>query len=377
MKKIILKIASYKNIYMPGLLVSGAIFLYAIVFNMSFSYMGNTSTDVVYFILNRYTFLIVLYFLKIILVYACVGISLSIFFSYGIRQVLRLFNKTANNKHLFYFSAILTFSIFFLQLCKSIILYPQLYQETIFNKNVVYNYLQIALTNNISPAFIETIQILILAPFIVALVLPVFDYIAKHRNDIIDILIMLFNRWKFVATALFIAVIGLIVTVTGTISHKTTQEKPNIIILASDALRPDHFSGFGYHRKTTPNIDTLIAQGTICTNVYTVVPRTFPAWVSILTSQLPAQHGIGHMFPTTRSRKREFVSLATVLKEYGYHTSVIGDFAADIFPRINLGFDTVKAPTFNMRVMIKQILLKNHTFLLPFLTNRIDRKSVV
>jgi arylsulfatase A-like enzyme len=356
---------------MPGLLVSGAIFLYAIVFNMSFSYMGNTSTDVVYFILNRYTFLIVLYFLKIILVYACVGISLSIFFSYGIRQVLRLFNKTANNKHLFYFSAILTFSIFFLQLCKSIILYPQLYQETIFNKNVVYNYLQIALTNNISPAFIETIQILILAPFIVALVLPVFDYIAKHRNDIIDILIMLFNRWKFVATALFIAVIGLIVTVTGTISHKTTQEKPNIIILASDALRPDHFSGFGYHRKTTPNIDTLIAQGTICTNVYTVVPRTFPAWVSILTSQLPAQHGIGHMFPTTRSRKREFVSLATVLKEYGYHTSVIGDFAADIFPRINLGFDTVKAPTFNMRVMIKQILLKNHTFLLPFLTNRI------
>ncbi|MEJ5362458.1 MAG: sulfatase [Spirochaetota bacterium] len=296
---------------------------------------------------------------------------MSIFFSHGLRQILRLRNKTVTDKYLFYSSAILTFAVIFLQLCKSIILYPQLYQETIFNKNAVYNYFQIALTNNLSPVLIEKIQIFILAPFIVALIYPIFDYLAKHRNDIIDILIFLFNKWKYVATALFIAVIGVIVTVTGTISHKTAHEKPNIIILASDALRPDHFSGFGYHRKTTPNIDTLIAQGTTFTNVYTVVPRTFPAWVSILTSQLPTRHGIGHMFPTARSRKREFITLASVLKEYGYYTSVVGDFAADIFPRINLGFNSVKAPTFNMRVMIKQIILKNHTFLLPFLTNKI------
>ncbi|HPP49237.1 MAG TPA: sulfatase [Spirochaetota bacterium] len=365
------KILSYENIYLPGLLVSGALFLYAIVFNMSFSYMGNTSTDVVHFILYRYKFLIVLYFVKIIVVYACLGIILSIFFNHGIRQILTFLNKTMHSKRTFYSSAILPFTIIFLQLCKSIVLYPQLYQETIFNKNIVYNYFQIALTNNIAPVVIEIIQICILAPFSVALLLPVFTYLTKRKNDIIDILIILFNRWKFVATALFIAVIVLIVTVTGTISYKNTHEKPNIIILASDALRPDHFSGFGYHRKTTPNIDTLIAQGTTCTNVYTVVPRTFPAWVSILTSQLPAKHGIGHMFPTAQSRNRNFVTLATVLKDYGYYTSVVGDFAADIFPRINLGFDTVKAPTFNMRVMIKQIILKNHTFLLPFLTNRI------
>lgn len=73
------KILSYENIYLPGLLVSGALFLYAIVFNMSFSYMGNTSTDVVHFILYRYKFLIVLYVVKIIVVYACLGIILSIF----------------------------------------------------------------------------------------------------------------------------------------------------------------------------------------------------------------------------------------------------------------------------------------------------------
>ncbi|MCX8124750.1 MAG: sulfatase-like hydrolase/transferase [Spirochaetes bacterium] len=369
LKKIILKIVSYKNLYMPGLLVSGALFLYAIIFNMSFSYMGNTSAQVVQFIIYRYKFLILFYFLKIIAVYSLIGIALSIFFSYGIQQFSRQLKFTVNNKHSFYYSALLTFAVVFLQLCKSIITYPQLYQDTIFNKNIVYKYFQIALTNNLSPVFIETIQLLFIAPFLVTFVISFFLSIQQHKDAIIDVLTLHFNIVKYAVIGIFIALI-IIVTISVTISHKNIHDKPNIIILASDALRPDHFSGFGYHRNTTPHIDRLIAQGTTFNNVYTVVPRTFPAWVSILTSQLPVKHGISHMFPMVRSRNKKFITLATVLKEHGYRTAVIGDFAADIFPRINLGFDTVKAPTFNMRVMIKQIILKNHIFLLPFLTNR-------
>lgn len=56
--------------------------------------------------------------------------------------------------------------------------------------------------------------------------------------------------------------------------------------------------------KTTPTIDILIQQGTNFHNVYTVVPRTFPAWVSIVTSQLPMKHHISHMFPMAVTRKQ-------------------------------------------------------------------------
>jgi arylsulfatase A-like enzyme len=370
-RKLIKIIVTSKGVYLPGIIVFSIFFLYAIVANMSFSYMGNTSKEVVGFIITRYKFLILFYFMKIIVIYLIIGTLINIFFYYGIKTFNSFARLSLPEKHVFWYSGIFTFVFVFFQLCKNIIYYPQLYLDTVFNKNILYKYFQIALTNNFSPMFFEIIQLLICMPFIIVIVISAVNYIIQYRNTIIELLLTPFYKRTYIATVIVIAFFVSIVTVTVTISHKNKHDKPNIIILATDALRPDHFSGFGYKRKTTPNIDTLIATGAAFKNVYTVVPRTFPAWVSILTSQLPNKHHIGHMFPMSRTRNRSFVTLPKILSQHGYYTSVVGDFAADIFPRIELGYDTVKAPTFNMRIMIKQIILKNHTFLLPFLTNKI------
>jgi arylsulfatase A-like enzyme len=143
-----------------------------------------------------------------------------------------------------------------------------------------------------------------------------------------------------------------------------------VLILASDALRPDHFTGYGYSRNTTPNIDKLINEGISFRNAFIEVPRTFPSWVSILTGRFASTSGIRHMFPTSRDLNRNFKSIAGELKQKGYETSVISDFAGDIFTRIDLGFDKVDTPYFNVDILIEQIIIESHTFLLPFLTNR-------
>ena len=38
-------------------------------------------------------------------------------------------------------------------------------------------------------------------------------------------------------------------------------DPPNILLVTIDTLRADHLSCYGYHRKTSPNMDALAAQG--------------------------------------------------------------------------------------------------------------------
>jgi arylsulfatase A-like enzyme len=147
------------------------------------------------------------------------------------------------------------------------------------------------------------------------------------------------------------------------------RSKKNILIISADAIRPDRFSFNGYSRKTTPNIDKAIRDGLQFRNVITTVPRTFPSWVSMLTSQTPLSHEIKHMFPRSRERSERVFNAVTKLNSEGYYTSVISDFAGDIFPRYDFDFQTVKAPTLNFDILIKQIILEKQTYLLPIIIN--------
>nr|MBP6290688.1 hypothetical protein [Spirochaetota bacterium] len=141
-KKFLKKILLYQIIVLPGLTVFTIFFIYAIVFNMSFSYMGNTSKNVVDIIISQYILLIIISFIKILAAYLCIGLSLSIFFYYGITALTSLFNASLGNISKSFLTAALTFIIAFLQLCKSIVMYPQLYLDTIFNKNIIYKNFQ-------------------------------------------------------------------------------------------------------------------------------------------------------------------------------------------------------------------------------------------
>ena len=99
----------------------------------------------------------------------------------------------------------------------------------------------------------------------------------------------------------------------------SSAERPaNVLILSVDTLRSDRLSGYGYERRTSPNIDALLDQGVRFTEARTVEPLTAPALASMLISMPPHEHG------STRNGlgvRPDTPSLPRVLRRQGYRTA--------------------------------------------------------
>jgi arylsulfatase A-like enzyme/Flp pilus assembly protein TadD len=65
-----------------------------------------------------------------------------------------------------------------------------------------------------------------------------------------------------------------------------------VIVISIDTLRADHLPAYGYTKVRTPNIDALAAAGTTFEHAYTHAPQTLPAHASILSGELPFEHGV-------------------------------------------------------------------------------------
>jgi len=156
---------------------------------------------------------------------------------------------------------------------------------------------------------------------------------------------------------------GLLATV-----QTPSHGRPNVLVIAADSLRPDRLD-----LSRAPNIAALVEHSTTFERAYTPLARTFPAWVSIATGQYPHHHGIRHMFPRWETRQQPFDTLARRFSAAGYRTAVVGDFAADIFRRVDLGYDSVNTPTFTMRELVREHLLKHDPWLLAWVRGRFMR----
>jgi len=155
------------------------------------------------------------------------------------------------------------------------------------------------------------------------------------------------------------------------VPHPARGGPPNLLLIAADSLRPDRIDA-----RRAPHLLSLAEGGVSFERATTTLPRTFPAWVSILTGQLPQHHGIRHMFPSWEARQRRFDTVARRLGEQGYLTAVVGDFAADIFRRIELGYASIDTPTFSMRELLIEQLLGKNLPLLPWLRGEGMRELV-
>jgi arylsulfatase A-like enzyme len=144
--------------------------------------------------------------------------------------------------------------------------------------------------------------------------------------------------------------------------------KPNVLILAADSLRADRLDP-----RVAPNLSRLADKGARFDRAYVSLPRTFPSWVTLLTGRFPHHHGIRSMFPRWEERTKDFDALPERLANAGYVTSVVSDFAGDIFDRIDLGWTHTHVPTFDFRELVRQRALERETPLLPFLHSRAGR----
>jgi arylsulfatase A-like enzyme len=107
-------------------------------------------------------------------------------------------------------------------------------------------------------------------------------------------------------------------------SLATSSDKPNIIIIGIDGLRPDHLAHKGADNKLAPNINKLLSQSLIYDRTYTPQARTYVAWMGILTGQYPITNGARfNLAPPELVDLR--LPLITALKAQGYQATYAMD----------------------------------------------------
>jgi len=107
-------------------------------------------------------------------------------------------------------------------------------------------------------------------------------------------------------------------------ARKTTPVGTNVILVSLDAVRADHLGCYGYHRRTSPAIDALAAQGALFDRAVSPSSWTLPVHMSIFTSLYPSFHGVDRSgvrwnvsLPTTEKTMAEY------LQESGYATAAM------------------------------------------------------
>jgi arylsulfatase A-like enzyme/uncharacterized membrane protein YozB (DUF420 family)/Flp pilus assembly protein TadD len=117
------------------------------------------------------------------------------------------------------------------------------------------------------------------------------------------------------------------------------QAEGPIVFISIDTLRADRLPLYGSTRIQTPNIDRLAADGALFENAYAHSPQTLPSHTSILSGQLPFEHGVRDNVGFVVKRGQRF--LQQDLKDAGYAT---GAFVSAYVLRqqtgFNQGFDT-------------------------------------
>lgn len=96
----------------------------------------------------------------------------------------------------------------------------------------------------------------------------------------------------------------------------------NVILLSLDTLRADHLSCYGYGRLTSPHIDRVAAQGTLCSEFFSPHIPTHPGFTTMHSGRDAVSHQIvcqgGHIEPAPGVR-----FLAEILAEQGFRTAAV------------------------------------------------------
>ena len=317
-----------------------------------FSYMGVNGQAAVDLI-RKYFWRDVLFTeAKILLAYLVIGFAAGLIIYYFWLVVLGarfLQGRTWFKTGLMIFSLVATEILFLLS---SMLKYPQVYSEYFYERSPWRQGLQLTVTDHLHPLYFQAAG---------AVFILIFVYFWFKR-------LRWWSRLIIIGLAVALSVLWGLVNLAGR-TYPAETAGPNIIILGADSLRNDYLTG-----ETAPNLTALAEKGVRFDRCYVSLPRTFPQWITYLRGIYPSEHGVRNMFPDKSLRDQTRDSLCSVLKQQGYATAVVSDFAGDVFPRFQAGFDTVQAPYFNFNTLVDQRCLEMQYLLLPYLLNAPGRK---
>ena len=113
----------------------------------------------------------------------------------------------------------------------------------------------------------------------------------------------------------------------------TLSSRGPVVLISIDTLRADRLPIYGSTRVRTPNIDRLAADGVIFDNAYAHSPQTLPSHTSILSGQLPFEHGVRDNIGFSVRPEQRFLQHS--LKDAGYTTAA---FVSSYVLRRQTGF---------------------------------------
>lgn len=243
----------------------------------------------------------------------------------------------------------LTLAVFGLALLGMMGRYPQLFSDNFWLEGGVLAWLQRLATHVIGPRWFDfalaVLSIAILAPSTLA-----FERRLSRRS----------------AAVASVALVALLALPDPPWSAVESGAPLNLLILASDSLRSDRIED----PAVMPRTAARIPEGSLYRYAVTPIARTYPSWVSMLTGTEPRANGVRHMFPTVASRKDVGETLFTRLRDQGYFTFAVSDFAGDIFPGFEGGFESLDTPHLNVDTLAQSTALTGHTWSLAFLRLR-------
>ena len=235
---------------------------------------------------------------------------------------------------------------------------PQLYEDWLYARGGWRRALHVLLTDRLGPT---GVLVILIAAVLVWLLGPVaanareLEIGRRIRRQLAE------PRAPFMVCVPGALLIVILAAAGSRASESTPRDdRPNILLIGIDSLRADRID-----RRVMPRLAELSARGARFERAYVSLPRTFPSWVTMLTGRYPHHHGIRDMFPSWEARSVDLRPLPSRLAAAGYQTLVVGDFAADIFRRIELGFSRVETPTFNFRELIRVRVLSAQPSILP------------
>jgi choline-sulfatase len=116
-------------------------------------------------------------------------------------------------------------------------------------------------------------------------------------------------------------------------------QRPAVVIVTLDSVRPDRIGAYASHRVKTPALDRLAQEGAVFAQAYVSSPLCVPSHATILTGRLPASHGIHD--------DQDFVlpdsvpTLASSFRQAGYATAAfVGSSTLDHGLGLSRGFET-------------------------------------
>jgi len=121
------------------------------------------------------------------------------------------------------------------------------------------------------------------------------------------------------------------------------SNRPNIVMIIVDALRPKDLSLYGYHKEVDKNIKRIAKESVVFENNFTASNLSDPSKTSIFSGQYPFTNGIIHQYPFIKQSEIDKLKklkfwLPIYLKHKGYSTIA----TTSLHLWMKKGFDYIK-----------------------------------